>query len=93
LIKIDTDGHELKVLKGARQTLKKCLPFVIFEIGLYVMKEQQIEFDHYYKYLYNLGYSLLNAKNGKAITLHNFSNQIPSRSTIDIIAMPPKPLG
>ncbi len=93
LIKIDTDGHELKVLKGACETLKKCRPFIVFEIGLYVMEEQQIEFDDFYTYLNRLGYSLLNAKNGKAITLRNFSKQIPSRSTTDIIAVPPKPPG
>ena len=93
LIKIDTDGHELNVLKGALRTLKKCLPYVIFEIGLYVMKEQEIEFDDYYTYLNKIGYSLLNAKNGKVITRQNFSSQIPLLSTTDVIAMPPKPPG
>jgi FkbM family methyltransferase len=92
LIKIDTDGHEYKVLKGARKTIKKYLPFVVFEIGRYVLNEQQIEFEQVYDYFENLGYSLLNAKNGKKITLQNFTNQIPLKATTDIIAIPPKSL-
>jgi FkbM family methyltransferase len=88
LIKIDTDGHELHVLKGAGRTLEKCLPYIIFEIGIYVMNEHHIEFEHYYSYLSSLNYVLLNCQNGKRITLENFRTQIPLRATIDIIAVP-----
>ena len=88
LIKIDTDGHELEVLKGAQKSISAFTPFVIFEIGLYVMQEQEIEFEQFYSYFTNFGYRLLNAKNGKIITLQNFSAQIPLRSTTDIIAKP-----
>jgi FkbM family methyltransferase len=35
LIKTDTDGHELEVLEGAVETLRRCRPVVIFEIGDY----------------------------------------------------------
>ena len=90
LIKIDTDGHEHKVLKGARKTIKKYLPFVVFEIGGYVMKEQELEFEQFHDYFESLRYSLLNTKNGKKINLQNCSNQIPLRATTDIIAIPPK---
>jgi len=92
LIKIDTDGHELQVLKGAQNSIKIFRPYVIFEIGLYVMQEQEIEFEQFYSYFTNFGYNLLNAKNGKIITLQNFSAQIPWRSTTDIIARPPSNL-
>lgn len=90
LMKIDTDGHEYKVLKGARKTIKKCLPFVVFEIGGYVLNEQGLGFEQFHDYFESLGYSLLNAKNGQKIHLQNFSNQIPLRATTDIIAIPPK---
>ena len=89
LIKIDTDGHELQVLAGARRIIEQCLPYIIFEIGLYVLKEHKVEFQQYYSYLTNFNYSLLNAKNGREINLQNFNSQIPARTTTDIIAVPP----
>ncbi len=92
LIKIDTDGHEHKVLNGARKTIKKYLPFVVFEIGGYVLNEQELEFEQFHDYFESLRYSLFNAKNGKKINLQNFSNQIPLKATTDIIAIPPKQL-
>lgn len=33
LIKIDTQNYELEVLKGAEETLKKCKPILIIEVG------------------------------------------------------------
>jgi len=89
LIKIDTDGHELQVLAGAKKILGGCLPYIIFEIGLYVLKEQKIEFQQFHSYLTNFNYTLLNAKNGQQINLQNFTSQIPARATTDIIAVPP----
>jgi len=91
LIKIDTDGHEYKVLSGGHETVKKCRPYIIFEIGGYVLEEQQLGFEQFNEYFQRLNYTLRNAKNGKKITLQNFSNQIPLRATIDVIAIPPKP--
>jgi FkbM family methyltransferase len=34
LIKIDVEGAEFNVMKGGRETLKRCKPVVIFEFGL-----------------------------------------------------------
>lgn len=90
LIKIDTDGHELKVLRGARRTVEKNRPYIIFEIGLYILKEQKIEFEQIYRYFAGYNYYLFNGKGGQQITLENFSYRIPGRSTTDIIAVPVK---
>ncbi len=88
LMKIDTDGFELRVLRGARKTIKKCRPSVIFEAGLYIMKEHDIAFELFYDYFYSAGYTLINCKNGKIINMGNYCNQIPLRSTTDILALP-----
>jgi FkbM family methyltransferase len=90
LIKIDTDGHEFSVLRGARRTIEKNRPYIIFEIGLYVLKEQNIEFDQIYTYFAGYDYYLINAKGGQRITLQNFSYRIPRCSTTDVVAVPPK---
>lgn len=89
LIKIDTDGHELKILRGARKTLEKFLPHIIFEIGFYLMEENSNTFELYFDYFSSAGYILANIKNGKPITLENYFRQIPLRATTNIIAIPP----
>lgn len=89
LIKVDTDGYEIQILKGASKTLKKYHPYIIFEIGLYIMEEHNVTFEHYFEYLSLFGYTLINSKKGRTITLENFFRQIPLRSTTDIIAIPP----
>jgi len=88
LIKIDTDGHEFQALAGARNAIEKYLPDIIFEVGGYVMQEHFIDFDQYMKYFGSLGYILWNLKTRKEITPGNYTTQIPSRSTTDIIAKP-----
>ena len=93
LIKIDTDGHEFNILRGARRIVEKHRPYIIFEIGLYELKEHDIEFEQIYKYFTGYDYDLLNAKNGRQVTLENFSDQIPKRSTTDIVAVPLKQPG
>lgn len=92
LIKIDTDGHEYKVLTGAHKTIKKYLPYVVFEIGGYVLKEQHLKFKQFHDYFANLRYSLCNSKNGKKISVQNVTHQIPLRATTDVIAIPPESL-
>ena len=90
LIKIDTDGHELKVLRGARKSVHKFLPYIIFEAGYYLMKEHGILFEHYFDYFSSANYILINSKNGKIITTKNYFKQIPLYATIDIIGFPLK---
>lgn len=88
LIKIDTDGHELQVLRGAQQTLRLLQPVVVFEIGLYVLQEQDITFKDYSEFFEALGYRLLNAKNGLPVDERNYLRQIPTLATTDLIALP-----
>jgi len=86
-IKIDTDGHEFEVLKGAKKVIGKFVPVIIFEIGIYVMEEKNIDFSDYLKYFDSLGYSLFNSKNLKNVNAHNYYKHIPLKGTIDILAV------
>lgn len=87
-IKIDTDGHEPDVLKGAKKCIQKFKPTIIFEIGKYVMEEKNISFQFYTDYFGSLGYTLMNSANGKIIDNSNWQKIIPNKGTIDILALP-----
>ena len=87
VIKIDTDGHELHVLRGAEEILKKFRPKIIFEIGIYIMEERDISFKDYAVFFQNHCYTLFTTK-GKSINENNYCHYIPKFGTIDVLALP-----
>lgn len=88
LIKIDTDGHEYEVFKGADRVIMQYRPRVIFEIGLYVMDEKKISFNFYYDYFQRANYKLIDTKSGATITMGNYKRYIPKKGSTDLIAIP-----
>jgi FkbM family methyltransferase len=88
LIKIDTDGNELEVLKGAENIIRKFRPSIIFEIGGYLLQERGIEFKEYYELFKKLNYSVVEIKHNTTVTLDNANDVIPSKSTVDLLAFP-----
>jgi len=75
LIKIDTEGYEMHVLKGAIQTLKTFKPKLFIEIDDNNLKEQGASALELIKYLENLGYKLTNAETDKEVNAkQDFSN-------------------
>lgn len=87
-IKIDTDGHEYEILQGAKESLAKYRPQIIFEIGLYVMTEKNIDFTFYSNYFKELNFQMYDSTTSDIITLENHKKYIPKKGTIDIIAKP-----
>jgi FkbM family methyltransferase len=87
-IKIDTDGHEPDVLKGALRTLQKFRPKVIFEIGRYVMEERGVCFADYLQLFGQVNYRLIHSVTGEQVDLDNYRRLIPKYGTIDLIALP-----
>ena len=49
------------------------------------MTEQGISFDHYLSFLEPLGYQLIDSKSGRSINRENHQQEIPSKSTIDVL--------
>lgn len=86
-IKIDTDGFEMDVLKGAIEVIEKYHPQIIFEIGQYIMKEKNINFDDYFKLFAGLNYKIVTVK-GIEIINSNYTKHIPAFGTVDLIATP-----
>jgi FkbM family methyltransferase len=62
LIKVDVDGHELEVLNGAEQTIKRCKPIIYIENEIDAKREAMVAWlvDHGYRlwwhrpYMYNI---------------------------------------
>jgi len=86
-IKIDTDGHELEVLKGAQKIIGKFKPAIIFEIGIYLLQERGVDFSDYLKFFASLNYCLLNCDSLREITADNYRRHVPLNRTSDILAV------
>jgi FkbM family methyltransferase len=88
LIKIDTDGSEFDVLKSAKKTLTEAKPIVIFEAGLYLLKERNILFQSYLDFFSALQYKVVLLDNPeKQIDNSNFHKLIPNLGTTDLAAI------
>ncbi len=61
IIKIDVEGYELKVLKGAEKTLQKYKPILFIELDDENLKEQHSSALSLVQYLDGLGYTISNA--------------------------------
>ncbi|MCP4215377.1 MAG: FkbM family methyltransferase [bacterium] len=88
LIKIDTDGFEYGILKGATGSIAKFRPTIIFETGGYLMEESNVAFSDYAEFFGSKGYRMIDSKNGKSITMENYLDMIPANTSLDIIALP-----
>ena len=88
LIKIDTDGHECSVLKGAIKTLSMHKPAIIFEISQYTLIEEGKTFEWLWHLLSSVGYKyLINIINNRLITIDNYKKELPASTTTDVIAL------
>jgi len=88
LIKMDVDGHELPVLQGGRETLRRFRPLLVMEMSPYVHAEQHQSFAEFVELLKSAGYSLRNTDNGKAVPLDAAELQrlIPDGASINVVA-------
>ena len=58
LIKIDTQGNDLSVLKGARETISRCRPVIVFEYEKELFHLHAESFAYFEKYFEDLHYDL-----------------------------------
>jgi len=88
LIKMDVDGHELPVLQGGRETLRRFQPLLVMEMSPYVHAEQHHSFPEFVELLKSASYSLRNTDNGKAVPLDAAELQrlIPDGASINVVA-------
>ena len=77
LVKIDTDGFDFKVIRGAMQCLKQWRPLLFFEWDKAYCEEQEEDPLSIFPILDNLGYS-------DCILFDNFGNPLGFVQTSDI---------
>lgn len=77
ILKIDTDGFDFKVLRGATKLLEEQAPFIFFEWDKMFLNEQNEDELSIFKYLENKGYQHL-------ILFDNFGNYFATSNTADI---------
>lgn len=82
LIKIDVEGYELHVLKGAMNTLRRLHPVLFVELDDNNLRDQGESAENLVKYLEQLGYALSDALSGTPI----HAGQSFVNCHIDIIA-------
>lgn len=87
-IKIDTDGHEWAVLSGARETIRKYRPVVLFELALYLLEENNVSFQMIETYFDELGYSLMSSETGQRISSTGVESMVPKNGSMDVVAIP-----
>ena len=88
LIKIDVDGHEYPVLKGALGTLTKFHPVLVMEMSPYIHKEQGHDFGALVTLLRDAGYTFLDMNTWKPISFRvdELTALIPDGASINVIA-------
>lgn len=85
-IKLDVDGYEAKVIKGAEGILKRFMPDIIMELGTYTLSSVGDDAATLIDFLYGLGYHIYNET-----TLNKYPdnlallNDVPIDGTINII--------
>lgn len=87
-IKVDTDGHEYEVFKGAKKAIARYRPKIIFEIAMYVLDEKNIGFEFYLDYFRELNYKLMDTMTDAEVTAENYRKYIPREGSTDLIALP-----
>jgi FkbM family methyltransferase len=88
LIKIDVDGHELPVLQGASDTLRRFRPILVMEMSPYIHAEHNNFFAEFIALLKSFSYSLCDADTGNTVPLDvaQLERLIPDGASINVVA-------
>jgi len=85
-IKIDVDGFEYKVLKGAENMLRKSHPVINMELGTYTLARAGDDINRTISYLINLGYGFFNEETmEKYESTDLLISSIPENATINVV--------
>jgi FkbM family methyltransferase len=89
-IKMDVDGHEVKVLRGSVDTLARMKPFLLLELCPYALEEHDTSFQELVDILTGLGYGFWR-EDGRTPLPSNAADLaalIPARGSLNGLALP-----
>lgn len=88
-IKIDTDGHEMDILKGGRKTIERWRPTVVFEFCFYENEKRGYGFKDFADFFDALNYDLwLCDKSAKIVTDADARRVTSALGSCDFAAVP-----
>ncbi len=88
-IKIDTDGYDARVLRGASQTIAKCRPLMMLEVS-YMPSFFGDCCECMIRGVLEFGYTIQNVLNGKTFTdVKEFMRDYPWDTSFDVLLLPP----
>ena len=90
LIKLDVDGHECQVLRGADQVLKSHRPIILMELAPYTLCEAGDSVEELLRILAEAGYSLLYETSRRSLPseAHQVKTMIEDGASINVVAKP-----
>jgi FkbM family methyltransferase len=91
LIKIDVDGNEWSVLRGARCTLERFTPAIVMELAPYLYPREG-DFQSLVRELHGLGYRFVDSSNMKPLpeSAEDLRAKIARGASMNIVALPPR---
>lgn len=94
-IKLDIDGFECGMLRGAREVLTRWHPPIIMELAPYALKEQGESLHELIKLLREYGYTLFALSEGTPLVMDSaaLEKMIPPGASLNVIARASKSLG
>lgn len=88
-LKIDTDGHELDILKGARETLQRWRPVVVFEFCFYENETRGYSYASFVSLFNALNYDICLADGRTKVPDEAAARKVvPELGSYDFVAVP-----
>ena len=87
-IKLDIDGFECGMMRGASEVLTRCKPVIIMELAPYALKEQGESLHELIGLLKQYGYALFDLSKGTPLTMNSetLESLIPPGASLNVIA-------
>lgn len=87
-IKLDIDGYECEMLRGAREVLTRWHPTIIMELAPYVLEEQGASLQELVQLLQTYGYALHSVSTGKLLEMNaaQLHQMIPPGASLNVVA-------